>query len=199
MLATVLIIALLGGAVGASIWRYQVALNEAALRGQARAEQLQLQEANTHFWREREAANEYLLGGSVVFENEIKAEAKAFTKVTAGLGADVPSELALRLSSQAANAAFVTTFQQNRGAAAHGRKGEQHVLDLLGARESAVLTPLDALQQIYAGEAVTRSAAAKSAARQALVVSIIAGLLALMGGVGVCSLRTSPRRTDGTP
>jgi methyl-accepting chemotaxis protein len=66
----------------------------------------------------------------------------------------------------------------------HGSIAEQRVIDLLNAGESDILTPLDSLRAIYAGELVTRTAKANSAASQALVVSIFAGLIALLGGVG---------------
>jgi hypothetical protein len=184
VLAIALVIALLGGTVGVSIWRYQVALSEASLRSQAGAELLQAQQASLHFWREREAANEYLLGASPEISSEIRAELKAFAKATEGLGTDVPAELTLVEQSKAANASFVATFEQHRGAEAQGPSAKQHVLGLLGARESDVLGPLDALEAVYSGELVTRAANAHSAASQALVVSILAGLIALLGGIG---------------
>ena len=184
VLAIALVIALLGGAVGASIWRYQVALHQAKLRSIAQAEQYQALQATNHFWREREAANEYLLGKSPVAAGEVRTEAKAFAKATAGLGTDVPAELALMVRSRAGNAAFVATFERNRGAAARGRIPEQRVIDLLNAGESEILAPLDSLRAIFAGELVTDSAKASSAASQALMVSIFAALVALLGGVG---------------
>jgi methyl-accepting chemotaxis protein len=183
VLSIALIIALLGGAVAVSIWRYEVALTQGTLRTHARAEQVQASEASARFWHEREVANEYLLVGSPLMRSEVTAEAKAFTKATVGLGIDVPAELVLRNRSRAANAAFVATFEQHRGDRALGRSSAQHVLDLLAARESAVLAPLEKLNSIYASEAVVREAAASSAATQALVVSIIAGLLAVLTGI----------------
>jgi len=183
MLAIALMIALLGGAVGVSIWRYEVALNDATVQSRDRAEQLRAQEASTHFWHERNAANEYRLGGSVDSVNEVQAEADAFMKATAGLGSDVPKERALAARSRAGNAAFVATFEQVRFDVASDQAARRRLVDLLAVRQSQVLTPLNALEAIYAGEAVTRRAAVSSAATQAFVVSVIAGLLALLGGV----------------
>jgi methyl-accepting chemotaxis protein len=182
VLAIALMITLLAGAVGISIRRYQVALHDTTLRGEARVEQLSAQQAGTHFWREREAANEYLLGVSDA-EPEVHAEAQAFLKVTEGLGADDPLELALTERARVANAAFVATFVQHRGAVTGTSLAKQRVVDLLSAREADVLGPLDSLQEISAAEAAAASAAANSEARQALVVSIISGLLAVLGGV----------------
>jgi methyl-accepting chemotaxis protein len=182
VLAIAVIIALLGGAVAISIWRYEVALHDTTLRGEARLEQLQTQQASTHFWREREAANEYLLGVTGA-EAEVYSEAKAFAKLMAGLGADAAAERALSERSALANVAFVATFKQNRASALNGPIAQRQVLALLTEREDAVLTPLAELHAISAAEAASREAAASSAASQALVVSMIAGLLAVLGGV----------------
>jgi methyl-accepting chemotaxis protein len=191
VLAIGVVVALLGGAMGTSIWRYQAAMHEATLRSNAHAEEFQAQRASTYFWQERESANEYLFSGSLLAKGEVGAEAKAFTKVTEGLGADVPAELALRDQSRAANVAFVAAFEQNAGAVTRGRAPRQRVAALLSARETEVLSPLNSLQAIYGRELGIRSANASSAASQALVVSVFAGLLALLGGVafGAFALR----------
>jgi hypothetical protein len=181
--AVALVVVLLGGAVGASIWRYQVALHESALRGIAHAEVVQTQKTIAHFWHEREAANEHLLIGTAGTANELSAQAKAFIMDSKGLGADVPAERALADRSRAANAAFVATFEKRRGAATRGGSARQEVLDQLDARESGVLSPLDTLNAIYAKELGVRSANANAAASQALMISILAGLVALLGGV----------------
>jgi methyl-accepting chemotaxis protein len=183
VLAIALVIALLGGTVGTSIWRYQAALHEGTLRSHAHSEDFQAEQATTHFWKEREAANEFLFSGSLAARGEVGVEARAFTKVTEALGADVPAELALRERSRAANAAFVASFEQNAGAVTRGQAPRKRVADLLSARESAVLTPLGSLQAIYARELGVRTGNANSAASQALLVSVFAGLLALLGGV----------------
>jgi methyl-accepting chemotaxis protein len=183
VLMIALTIALLSSSVGVSIWRYEIALNQAAKRDASRAEQLQSERASTHFWREREAANEYLLNGKAEYSGELLAEAKAFTKEMRGLGSGSTAELALAERSREGNIAFVATFEQQRGAAGHGRTTGQRALDLLGARESAVVNPLNSLQTINTREADHLTASAKAAANQALMLSVIAGLLGLLGGV----------------
>ena len=62
VLAIALMIALLGAAVALSIWRYEAALDDATFEALAQQDQFEEQQASTHFWREREAANEYFLG-----------------------------------------------------------------------------------------------------------------------------------------
>ena len=197
LLAIAVTIALLGGAEGVSIWRYEGALHYGRLQAQASAEQLRAQEASTHFWHERNAANAYLLGGSARSLQQVQAEAEAFTKATAGLGAegDQPMERAFAQRSRAGNAAFVATFEQVHFDVASGQGARQRLVDLLALHESQVLTPLGALEGIYAAAAVTRSAEASSTATQALIVSVIAGLFALLVGVAfaVFALRRAGR------
>jgi methyl-accepting chemotaxis protein len=198
VLAIALIIALLGGAVGVSIWRYQAALRDAGLRDSSRVEQHQAQEASTHFWHERAAANEYRLGGSLDSVSVVAAEGEAFIKSTVGLGTDVPAELELVRQSKAGNVAFLAAFEQSRGAVASTQDAQRAVIADLAKHGSEVLAPLNSLQAIYAQEAVARAAAARSAAGQALLVSVIAGLVALLGGVAfaVVALRLVRRMTQ---
>jgi methyl-accepting chemotaxis protein len=182
VIAIAVMIAILGAGVTLSIWRYEAALNDAALETVAHQDQFLQQQATTHFWREREAANEYFLGVSEA-EDEIYAEAKLFDAVTEGLAADDAAERELVADASAANAAFVATFQQQRDAADQGQAAKLVALDALGAGEEAVLAPLAKLDEISAGEATELEAAAKSAAGQALLVSILGGLLAVLGGI----------------
>ena len=180
VLAIALAIAVLAGSVALSIWRYQVALDGAALADEAHEEQIQVAQAITHFWHQNETANEYFLGIGEAAK-EVEAEAASFAQVTEGLGDDAAEEQALVAQARAANVAFVATFKQHLGA--YERPAIVDALEALSAREREVLAPLEALQKISAGEAHEAEAAANSAAGQALVVSILAGFLAVLGGI----------------
>ena len=183
LLAIAVMIVLLTGAVAMSIWRYEAALDSAATSKAANAEMFQAQEASTHFSREREATNEYLLGVATA-EAEVYAQAKAFIAVTEGLGAGNPEERALTAEARAANAAFVATFREHLNPAENNPMAEQQAIELLSDRENAVLAPLEKLQEISAAESLARTAEATEARSQALLVSLAAGLLALLGGIG---------------
>ena len=182
LVAIAVMIALLGGAAALSIWRYQVAIDAAEIDKVSLEEMFQAQEASTHFWREREAANEFLLGVTEA-EGEIYEEAKAFTAVTEGLGDDAPEEAALTQQARTANTAFVAAFTKHRNAAQNGPIAEREAIEVLSAREEAVLVPLEKLQEISAAESVEAEARASSASSQALAVSIVGGLLAVLGGI----------------
>jgi methyl-accepting chemotaxis protein len=182
VVAIALITLFLSGSIGVSIWRYEVALSEASLRGLARAKQLQAQEANTHFWHQAQAANAFLLGDSDA-ESVVYSEAAAFARLTAKLGSGSAKDLVLSTRAGEANAAFVATFRKLRNEASNGPIAVREIQTSLNARQSAVVTPLEALTQISAVDAVEREAAATSAASQALAVSVITGILALLGAM----------------
>jgi hypothetical protein len=180
LLAIAVMIALLGGAAALSIWRYQVALDGAAQADLAHVEEIQVAQATTHFWHQNETANEYFLGIAEAAK-EVDAEAASFVQATEGLGADDAEEQALVAKARAANVAFVATFKQHLGA--YERPAVVDALEALSAREREVLAPLEALQEISAREAQVAETAATSAASQALTISIVGGLLAVLGGV----------------
>ena len=197
VLAVALIIALLGGAVGVSIWRYQAALREARLSDRSRVEQIQVQQASTHFWHERAAVDDYRLAGSVDAIGVVAAQGAAFVKATKGLGVDQAAELALVKRSRAANASFLAAFNQSRGVIASSQVIRERLVRELAAHANDVLVPLSSLQAIYEREAVGRAAAASSAGTEALSVSVIAGLIALLGGIAfaIVALRLVRRMT----
>jgi methyl-accepting chemotaxis protein len=185
VLASVGVLVLFAVAGGLSIWRYQhaIALKDSARM--ARNESAQAQLAETSFWRERESANEYLLVATPSVLSEIATDQATFNGATAGLGRDAASEAALVARARTANNAFVSTFEQNRSGAG-GDTSERRIanliaISLMNTREVDVLKPLDALQLFYAREVAQRQTAAIDAARQALIASLIAGVITLLG------------------
>ena len=180
VLASIAIVVLLAAAVAVSIWRYQHAIAQKDTALTVRAERLAASQAATAFWREREAANEYLLNGLPAVRAEVGVQQSAFDSVTRTLGTDVPAEAALVQQARAANAAFVGRFQSRRGAAKSGSAAEQRVVDELNTLEGSVLGPLDELQTIYQREAAVAISDANAASGQALAASVIGGVLALL-------------------
>jgi methyl-accepting chemotaxis protein len=183
VLATTIVTALIGTAFGVTIWRYQDSHAASSRALESRRDGLVAQQATTLFWHEREAANEYLLTGSAAILAEVQTQRAAFERVTNPLGADVPAEAALAAKARAQNALFVSTFEQNRGAATQGRAAQAHVLGLLDLHEADVLGPLTVLQGVYAHEVSAREADASSAAHQALIVSLAGAILTLLASI----------------
>lgn len=187
VIASVGILLLLAATVAVSIWRYQHAIGQKDSALEQRTESLRTEQAVTAFWRERESANEYLLVGTDDVLSEVGNQKAVFNRVTAGLGRDAAAKAALVVRARAANNAFVATFERNRSVAtgvgdAQKRVASLIVVSLMNTDEAAVLGPLDALQRVYTKETDRRQAAATTAARQALVASVISGILALLGG-----------------
>jgi methyl-accepting chemotaxis protein len=188
VIASVGILLLLAAAATVSIWRYEhaIALKDGALT--ARSELLSAELAGTAFWREREAANEYLLAGTDDILVEVNQQRAVFDRVTAGLGRDAASEAALVARARAANNAFVATFMRHRSVAtgvgdAEKRVASLIVVSLMNTDEASVLAPLDALQRFYVRETDQLQAEAATAASQARVASIIGAVLTLLGGI----------------
>jgi methyl-accepting chemotaxis protein len=187
VLASVGVLVLLGAAVGISIWRYEHAIAMKDGARDVRIESMHAEAAGTAFWRERESANEYLLVGTPAVLSELAVQHAAFNGATAGLGRDAASEAALVARARAANDAFIATFDQNRSGAG-GDTSDRRIanliaVSLMNTREDDVLKPLEALQRFYVNETAQRQSEATSASHQALIASLIAGLIALIGGV----------------
>ena len=114
LLAIAVMIALLGGAAALSIWRYQVAHRRAAKPDKrAHEEMFQAQEASTHFWHQREAANEYFLG--VATPKGGLRGGQGLHSRDGGARRRGPGGAALAAAGKTANAAFVATFKQHLG------------------------------------------------------------------------------------
>jgi methyl-accepting chemotaxis protein len=187
VLASVGVLLLLAVAASLSIWRYQHAIGMKDSARLALGESQQVERAGTAFWHERESANEYLLVATPSVLSEIVVQRAAFDGATAGLGRDAASEATLVAQARAANHAFVSTFEQNRTGAGDDTSARRIAnliaVSLMNTREADVRNPLDALQRFYAHEAAQRQGAATSAADQALIASLIAGAITLLGGI----------------
>jgi len=183
-LASALIIALIAAAFAVTIWRYQDShsLLEGALETRSDKERAQL--AETTFWQQREAMNEYFILPRTEFAGEVTSGHADFNAAISGLGVDVPKEAALVAQAEASDAAFVARFETARPQVNRGPASDARILARLGAGEDAVLVPLRALEKIYLDEVTVRSAGAKHSATQALVAALVGAALALAAGLG---------------
>ena len=180
-LASAGVVVLLAAAFGVTLWQNSNAHSQAKAERVARTEKLQASQAGTHFWREREAMNEYILNHDAGLLPELRAEADAFRGQTDGLGTDVPHEAQLVRSSRSANDAFLAEF--SRSQTVRGSKAVNAAVERLNGAEANVLGPLEALQVIYAGEVTTDVRAANSAYQRALIAGIIGAILAVGAGI----------------
>ena len=136
---------LIAAAAACSVWWYEVALRHSETALSSQADALQAQRASTLFWRERETMNEYLLHPEAGLLGEIAEERRGFAAATADLGAGGESAQELVVLSRRANAGFLETVVQIRGAAGSGDGVELSAVQRLNAAEASVLEPLEAL------------------------------------------------------
>jgi methyl-accepting chemotaxis protein len=142
----------------------------------AGAEQRNVERANTSFWREREAMNEYLLVHERDILEEIKQEAATFNRVTSHVPDD-PEEIALLAKAGTANKDFVAGFDTIRAAAGD----PDAVIAKINRGEARVLGPLGRLEKVHGEEVASAAAASDSANHNATIAAAIAALLALGG------------------
>ena len=196
--AAALIVAVLAGAVGISIWRYEnaISLKDAAL--DARLHQTAIENAATAFWSERKAMTEYL------------AERRPDASATGDGGADRVRRSAARREARCARRAGAArrgdqgertrsrrSSSSQKSAAATRPSLENVAIAVLNGLELPVTAPLAKLRVLHATEVTSRLASASSAARQALIASLVAGIAAILAGVGfvVFALRLVARLT----
>jgi methyl-accepting chemotaxis protein len=182
-IATVAVIGLLALSFAVTIWRYQHAHGELANALEARGDLDRAERATTAFWHQREAMNEYLLGGGPEILAEVDSLRRGFDAATAELGAKVPTEGALVQGARGANDELVKAFKANLGAARQGPQAEEAVVKKLNQHEEAVLGPLTQLESSFALEVAERQRAEKDASNQALLAALIGAALAIGSGL----------------
>jgi methyl-accepting chemotaxis protein len=176
-LAIIVLVMLLAGAVGVTIWRYSHAVKEADAARQSTVEETQSQQAISAFWHQREAMNEFLLVRTPQLAREVEAQRTAFRGAKAALdaGDQSPTEANAIDEATSANDAYVRAFLSLR---TQPRPALRRLNDL----EESVTGPLTRLQGIQAKKMATARDAAASAKHQALIAALLGGLLGI-GGV----------------
>jgi methyl-accepting chemotaxis protein len=175
-LAILVVVALLTTAVGVTIWRYDHALGKSDQAQESTSEEYLSQRAETAFWHEREAMNEYLLLREPELLQEIEEQRVALTALRHDLPTGSHQTEEARLADQAtsANDNYVALFLA-------ARSRPEAALTKLNDLEERVTGPIDRLQKLQAREVVSGQSAAASAKRQALIAGLLGGLIAIVG------------------
>ena len=184
LIAILAAVPLLGIAVGTSIWRYEhaIARKDAALS--ARAQTTQAAQAESEFWQEREAMDQYLLNANEAVLARVEVLSTGFDSLVEGLQAHLAEEAALINEARSADDAFVADFRQVQAFARTTAREESGALTRLNAHEATVTEPLSRLETIYRGEVAMRLAEAASARTQALTASVVAGIITVFLMIG---------------
>jgi methyl-accepting chemotaxis protein len=183
-LATILVVVLVAGAFGVTIWRYQHVRAQSDAEAVALGDKVRAHQAVTAFWQEREAMNEWLIAPSATTIHEVALERNVFNKATAGLGIDVPAEAQLVATARKENDTFVNAFNAILGGNYTRDTAKERVVTQLNAHETSVLGPLVALEGIYDHEVALAASSADRAGSQALSVALLGLALALLAGLG---------------
>ena len=104
LVASLVVMLLIGAGAAGSIWRYEVALRDSDLALASRVDALRTANASTAFWRERETMNEYLLNPAPRLLAELAEGRSDFDAATALIAGDDRLERELVLLSRSGNA-----------------------------------------------------------------------------------------------
>src|SRR4051794_1473898 len=175
-LAILVVVALVGAAVGITIWRYDHALGKASAAQVSTTEQYSSQKAATAFWNQREAMNEYLLIKDPQLLDEVENQRVIFARLKDELppGADQDAEARLIDRAITANDAYAAAFHSLRGR-------PNAALARLNELEASVTGPIDRLKSHQAREVAGDRRDAAGAKHQALIAGLLGGLIALIG------------------
>jgi methyl-accepting chemotaxis protein len=183
-------VALIAAVVGMTIWRYEDALSAAAVSADAYHDSALTTTLTSEFWQQREAMNEYLVNPATDSLAEAASLSRAFHGTSAALSAgESANESRLRAQAAAGNQALTALFARDRREA--GTSRAIHASEQLAAAESPVLDPLHRLDSVQQQRAVSASAAAGTAATQALWTGVVAAILAVCAGIafGIYAVR----------
>jgi methyl-accepting chemotaxis protein len=188
VVASLAIVVLLAGSLGVTIWRYESALDQyhgGAL--QARDDAQQVQQAIGAFWQEQADIFNYVAQESVLELVRLDTAWKDFVESLNKVHVQSALEGQKRTDALAANQASITNFIDNVKPALSGSSG-QSLVDALAQQNTfgnSVIPPLDELSAIERAQADQAVKDAHGAGSEALIAGLIAGLLSILGAIGV--------------
>ena len=182
-LASSLVIACIGVALAVTVWSYRNAVHARSVALGAVREETTAQTAETYLWRQREVMNEYLLTSSPGLLAEARAMERGFEREISQVGVGEPEETGLVTRAIRADKRLVATFQPRILVAGDGQRAKRRLNSELSAAEDDIFVPLRALRQINAHQGRDLGQDAVNSSGRALVAAILAGVLAIGGGL----------------
>jgi signal transduction histidine kinase len=182
--ASVLAVTLIAGVLVVTVGSYRNALAAHKRAAASITEASVSHAAEVYLAREREVMNEYLLHPRPRVLAELKADEAGFRSSMSKVGTGDTQEQSLVQRALVENETFLVTFSINSPADVKTVDAFRALETNLDADENAVLVSLRALRSLneLQGRQVAQSSDASS--RQALLLAIVAGALAVAGGVG---------------
>jgi methyl-accepting chemotaxis protein len=179
------VVAVIAGAGVLSTWRYDVAFARAAVAADYRHDVTTTIGLTAAFWRERQAMNSYFFAPSPAVIRDVTGQQDAFRQLFAKLSPGTPEEGRFEAQAAAAQARYLSTFTQLRGAAGTGLTRQFVAVNRLEATAAGVLPPIDTLKGLFTTRAVAAEGAAASAAGQARAIGIATVVLTIVGGLAL--------------
>ena len=181
--ASVFAVTLIAAVMAVTVLSYRSALKAHTLANLSIGEQSNSHAAETYLAREREAMNQYLLSPRASVRIEIRKHDEQFRDYILQVGVGEPLETAYVRRAIAANDRYLASFAAESQTRITSFRALRTLETRLDAGETRILVPLRALRSlntVYARE-VAQSSDASS--RRALLFALIAGGLAIAGGL----------------
>jgi methyl-accepting chemotaxis protein len=185
--ASAVIVVLLAGAIGVTLWRYESAIDRyTGAVVSARLDAQNVAKATAAFWTEQAAIFGFTTQQSQSDLVQLDKSRIDFVNHLNQLTNLTDEETTLRARALFANQRALKNFQDNVRPALTGSSGESLVISLnQQKRAGQAVTPLLLSLERRATERTNQAVSdAGSAGREALIAGLIAGLLALLGAVG---------------
>jgi signal transduction histidine kinase len=181
--ASVLAIALIAAVLLVTVGSYRSALAAHRLAADSITETSVSHATETYLAREREVMNEYLLRQRPQGLAELRADGTNFRSNLLKVGAGDTKEQVLVQRALVANEAFLAKFSVRSRADFKSVEAFRRLETQLDVDENAVLEPLRALRSLNEVQARQVAQSSDASGRRALMFAIVAGGLAIAGGL----------------
>jgi signal transduction histidine kinase len=195
--ASVLAVTLIAVVLVLTVGTYRSALAAHRAAEAAIAERALSHAAETYLFREHEAMNEYLLGHKVV-RMEITTHAALFRSTLLKIGIGERLETSLVQRALAGNREFLAIFARGSRVSIGNVAAFRRLEGQLHGGENGVLMPLHALGSLNSGQALVLARDSDASSRRALLLAIVAGALAISGGLAFALYATRLVRNIGS-
>src|SRR5437660_1348277 len=182
--ASGLAVGLIAVALAVTVWSYRQAVDARTRALESVSERAASHAAEAYLGREREAMNEFLLNPGTSIRSEIAALQASFRDSMSIIGLGDVHELPLVKAALERNDELVGIFAAIANENTSTVESIRGLVAKLDAREGAVAAPLRALRVLNSHQAYDVMHDAGASSSRALLAAILAGALALSGGLG---------------
>jgi methyl-accepting chemotaxis protein len=180
----VLLIGLIVAAMSVTMWRFQVAGDQGRLAVHSRADATTAATLSALFWHERDAMTDYLVMRSDKNAEKVRRLQLDIEQMIGRLRASQPHNAVLLDEAVMAHRPFYRAFAGIRDSHDPSAAATRAAIVLLAGQEGTVTRPLAILARQETTHGIVAERNANAAAKDAVVVGVLALLLVLAAGVG---------------